>query len=114
MAQTPEGKIKSKVDDWLKENMPGCFKFKIPGGPFGQVGLADYIIVYLGVPIMIEVKADETKRASTKQLAQLKAFKDAGGVSCLLKGFEEYKLIFIKGICVDRNQRQIGPLDACS
>lgn len=112
MATTPEGKIKLKLDRWLKENMPGCFRFRIPGGPFGQVGMPDYIIVYLGVPIMIEVKADRTKTLTEKQLLQLKNFQDAGGISCALKGFEESKLIFIKETCEKRFAQHGGVLNA--
>jgi hypothetical protein len=108
MAQTPEGKIKLKLDAWLKVNMPGCFRFRIPGGPFGQIGMADYIIVYLGTPIMIEVKADQTKDATDKQKLQLKMFSEAGGISCILKGFEEHKLKAIKEMCVNRYSKQIG------
>ena len=114
MATTPEGRVKLKLDSWLKANMPGCFRFRVPGGPFGQVGMGDYILVYLGVPIMIEVKADETKDATEKQKLQLKAFSEAGGISCILKGFEEHKLKAIKEMCIDRSLKQIGPLDACS
>lgn len=114
MATTPEGRVKLKLDNWLKANMPGCFRFRVPGGPFGQVGMGDYILVYLGVPIMIEVKADQTKRPTYKQLDQLKKFDEAGGISCVLKGFEEHKLIYIKGLCEDRALKQIGPLDAYS
>ena len=103
MSTTPEGKVKLKLDSWLKANMPGCFRFRVPGGPFGQVGMPDYIIVYLGVPIMIEVKADQTKKPTDRQLLQLELFKKAGGISCVLKGFEEHKLQYIKGLCEERN-----------
>lgn len=99
MATTPEGKVKLQLDKWLKANMPGCFRFRVPGGPFGQVGMPDYFIVYLGIPIMIEVKADITKVPTEKQLLQLKNFREAGGISCVLKGFEEHKLRHIKGLC---------------
>lgn len=102
MATTPEGKIKLKVDAWLKENMAGCFKFKIPGGPFGRVGMPDYFIVYLGTPIMIEVKADESKEPTEKQLMALKNFQAAGGISCVLKGFQEMKLRIIKAKCENK------------
>lgn len=112
MAQTPEGKVKLKVDEWLRINMTGCFRFRVPGGPFGQAGMGDYIIVYLGVPIMIEVKADLTKQPNANQLDQLKKFDAAGGISCVLKGFEEPKLRFIKKMCKERANKQFGQIDA--
>lgn len=106
MATTPEGKVKLKLDKWLKENMPGCFRFRIPGGPFGQVGMPDYIIIYLGTPIMIEVKADESCKPTERQLLQLNNFAEAGGISCVLKGFQEHKLESIKNMCITEHNRR--------
>ena len=99
MATTPEGRVKLKFDAWLKVNMPGCFRFRVPGGPFGQVGMADYIIVYLGTAIMVEVKADAYKEPTEKQMIQLKLFEASGGISCVLKGFQEGKLRLVKSMC---------------
>lgn len=97
--QTPEGKVKTKIDKWIAQNMPNAFKYKAPGGMFGRAGVGDYIIVYLGKPIMIEVKADETKDATQLQMARLMQFKRAGGISCVLKGFQIGKLDSIKRMC---------------
>lgn len=105
MAETPESKIKKKLDKWIQLNMPGAFRFRVPGGPFGQVGMGDYILVWLGVPIMIEVKADETKSATDLQIKQLKIFQAAGGIACVLKGFQEWKLLAIKEECEIRSLR---------
>lgn len=105
MADTPEAKVKKKLDKWIQHNMPGAFRFRVPGGPFGQVGMGDYILVWLGVPIMIEVKADETKSPTALQIKQLEKFKAAGGISCVLKGFQEWKLDIIKAECELRAMR---------
>jgi hypothetical protein len=107
MSTTPEGKIKKKLDDWLKVNMPGCFRYRAPGGMFGSGGIGDYIIVYAGTPIMIEVKADDTKVATPLQMKRLKEFQSAGGISCLLKGFELSKLQAIKKMCEVRQLREV-------
>lgn len=99
---TPEGKVKAKTDVWIKSNMPGAWKYKPRGGPFGQAGVGDYVIVYAFTPIMIEAKADEFCDASTLQIHQLRLFSDAGGISCVLKGFQIHKLELIKLLCETR------------
>lgn len=106
MAQTPEAKVKGKIDNWLKINMPGCFKYKAPGGMFGSAGVGDYIIVYAGTPVMIEAKADETKEPTTLQSKRLREFRDAGGIACVLKGYQEHKLWMIKSLCELRQLRE--------
>ena len=107
MAMTPENKVKKKLDDWMKIHLPGCFRYRAPGGMFGSGGVGDYIIVYAGTPVMIEVKADETKDATALQMKRLKEFQAAGGIACLLKGFEEHKLIVIKQMCETRRLREL-------
>lgn len=108
MATTPEGRVKIKLDNWLNANMPDHFRFKVPGGPFGRIGMPDYFIVYLGVPIMIEVKADETCDATPRQKLELSKFAKAGGIACILRGFQVGKLEYIKKQCEERNAMGAG------
>ncbi len=102
MAATPEAKVKRKLDKWISENLPNVWVYKPPGGMFGSNGVGDYILQYNYTGIMIEVKADETKTPTALQLKSLKDFKSAGGVSCVLKGYEPHKLELIKCICDNR------------
>lgn len=104
---TPEGKVKIKIDRWIKENMPNAFKYKAPGGLFGQAGVGDYLIVYCGTPVMIEVKADITKKPTDLQMYRLEKFKNANGIAAVLKGFEEHKLVAIKRMCELRRLREV-------
>lgn len=101
---TPEGKVKRKVDEWIKANMPGAWRYRPPGGPFGKAGVGDLIIVWSFTPIMIEVKADETCEATALQMKCLREFTEAGGVACVLKGFQIHKLEWIKTIALSRTK----------
>lgn len=103
MATTPEGKVKLKVDKWIKENLIGCFKYKPAGTLYSTTGVGDYIIVYLSTPIMIEVKKDHSNKPTALQNLSLKTFSLAGGISCVLYGFEVEKLQMIKSMCEARH-----------
>ena len=101
MAQTLEGKVKVKIDAWVKANMPNADVYKAPGGRFGKAGTADYLICYLGTSIKIEVKADG-KDTTMLQQYRLKQHTDALGISDSIIGFQEDKLHTIKGLCEAR------------
>lgn len=94
MAQTPEAKVKAWLDKRLDQVFPGHYKYKPPGGMFGVAGTPDYFVLWGGVFIAIEVKADgNVLRAN--QLATLKKIKAAGGVSAVMVGKDERKLLLI-------------------
>lgn len=105
---TPEGKVKRKINEWIKLNMPGAWTYRPPGGPFGKAGVGDHLIVWKFTPVMIEAKKDEECDATDLQKHQLRVFSEAGGISCLLKGFQEYKLDIIKCLCLTRAQVLLG------
>ena len=104
---TPEGKIKLKIDKWITANLPNAFVYKAPGCMFGQNGVGDYLIVYCGTPVMIEVKADANKKPTDLQMHRLSEFGKANGISAVLKGFEENKLFTIKKLCEIRRLREV-------
>lgn len=108
---TPEAKVKQKIDQWIKVNMPGAWKYRPPGGPFGKAGVGDHIIIWNFTPIMIEAKADETCDATDLQKKCLREFSEAGGISCLLKGFQVHKLEFIRILCINRKMAILVALD---
>lgn len=103
---TPEGRIKKQLDSWMTKHLPGAFRYRVPGGMFGQSGMGDYFIVYCGTPIMIEVKADLSCTATDLQMKRLSDFIDSGGIGCVLKGFQEEKLWAIKEMCEIRSLRE--------
>lgn len=99
---TPEAKVKVKIDRWIQRNLLKAWKYKPRGGPFGKAGTGDYVVVYAMTPIMIEAKADETCEATALQAHQLKLFSEAGGISCVMKGYQEWKLEIIKTLADTR------------
>ena len=97
MADTPEGKVKK----WLygtKEKpgrlffyFPGAYVYKPPGGMFGIAGTADCFLLWRGVFVAIEVKAEGNK-PSALQLKHLRAVIAAGGIAAVLTGRDEFRL----------------------
>jgi hypothetical protein len=101
---TPEGKVKIKLDAWLDKFMAGHWKVKPRGGPYGKAGCPDYLICWQGIFIGIEVKSDEGE-ATALQIMNLKMIQKAGGVACLLKGFELQKLDLLRATVLAKSQQ---------
>lgn len=101
---TPEGKVKAKVQQWLKENMPGLWNYAAPGGPFGRAGVPDRLGLWRGVFFAIEVKADHSNKPTALQMKELMAIKANGGISAVLYGFQEDKLHAIRNEIIRRSQ----------
>lgn len=95
---TPEGKVKVWLDRQLDVYLPGHWKVKPRGGPFGKAGTGDYIVCWQGVFIMIEVKADESCEPTALQLHQLNAVLKAGGVAAVVKGKDLDRVIKIRDV----------------
>ncbi len=74
---TPEGKVKKKVTDLLKEHKIWYF-FPANNG-FGKAGIPDIIAIIGGVFVGIEVKADRTKKPTELQVRCGAEIRDAGG-----------------------------------
>jgi hypothetical protein len=101
---TPEGKVKQKVQQWLKDNMPGAWKYAPAGGPFGRGGVPDRIGLWQGVFFAIEVKKDHTNKPTALQLKELRDIQRNGGVAAVLYGFETNKLQRIRDEILRRSQ----------
>ncbi len=99
---TPEGKVKRKIKDWLKVNMPDHWAISPRGGPFGKAGCPDILICWIGIFIAIEVKADDKAFISDLQIAQLKLITKAGGVAAVVKGYDTSRLNLIKSIALNK------------
>ena len=81
MSNTPEGKIKRKLDMMLKQE--GIWFFSPQAGPFGRAGIPDRIAIIGGRFIGIECKADKTKKPTALQVKAMKEIEMAGG-KCFL------------------------------
>lgn len=94
---TPEAKVKVKIKRWYDQNLPNHVRVSPRGGPFGQQGVADDLICWLGFFIAIEVKSD-TGQLSPMQVKNLKDVQKAGGVAAVVKGYDVVRLQQIKAI----------------
>lgn len=110
---TPEGKVKRKLDEWLDINMPGHWRVKPRGGPFGKAGCPDVLICWRGIFIAIEVKSEEGE-VSALQMMNLKTIKIAGGISAVLRGYDKLRLNAIKNAALQKlyDERRRGWDDA--
>lgn len=101
MAQTPEGKVKTWLYKRLKELFPGHYRYLPPGGQFGRAGTPDCFLLWRGVFIAIEAKA-EGNFPTPLQLKQLSLIKDAGGIAAVVTGRDESKLAAIHRAVMDK------------
>lgn len=110
MAETPEGKVKrwlygtNKRPGRLGELFPGAYVYKPPGGRFGVAGTPDCFLLWRGVFVAIEVKA-EGNVASPLQLKRLRTIIDQGGVGAVVVGRDERKLMAIYKAVMDKVER---------
>lgn len=83
MAQTPEGKVKKKVSDFLK-SISGLYYFMpVPSG-YGE-STVDYIGCYRGLFFAIETKAPG-KHPTNRQKQIISAIERAGGAVFVIDG----------------------------
>lgn len=110
MAETPEGRVKrwlygdKKKPGRLFQTFPGAYVYKPPGGMFGAVGTPDCFLLWRGVFVAIEVKADGNT-PTTPQLRTLRAIMDQGGVAAVIVGRDEVKLLRIYTAVMDKVKR---------
>lgn len=76
-ALTPEGKVKKKLTEVLKQHKIWYF-FPANNG-MGRGGIPDVIAIIDGTFVGIECKADESKKATALQVHCGKEIRDAGG-----------------------------------
>lgn len=81
MAQTPEGKVKTKVTKQLKEL--GAYYFFPMSGGFGKAGVPDIIGCYKGLFFGIECKAGSNKPTILQQ-KNLKEIADCDGIALVV------------------------------
>ena len=74
---TPEGKVKKKVVEVLKEH--GVWYFFPANNGFGVAGIPDIIAIVKGQFLGIEVKADRTKKPTALQVQCGAKIQKAGG-----------------------------------
>ncbi len=86
---TPEGKIKRKVTELLRDNDIWYF---FPGNNgFGKSGIPDIIAIVGGRFVGIECKADPTKKPTELQKRCGEEIKAAGGLWFLIRSVEDLR-----------------------
>lgn len=96
MASTPENKVKK----WLKYAMNNRYQdswcYAPPGGPFGQIGVSDFMWVIkagrFNVVVVIEVKSDKFMIPTVPQVRFLKTMMGLNCVSALMRGKDQDRL----------------------
>ena len=81
MSNTPEGKIKRKLDNVLKQL--GVWYYSPQSGPFGKAGIPDRVAIVRGIFVGIECKADAKKKPTALQIKCMQDIEKAGG-KCFL------------------------------
>lgn len=81
MAQTPEGKIKSKLRRKLSQL--DCWVYIPQAGAFGKSGVPDILVLAGGTLFGFECKADAKKKPTPLQIKAMKDMTEAGA-KCLV------------------------------
>lgn len=95
MAQTPEAKVKSFVDKFMKDNFPDAWRYCPPGGPFGNAGAPDRLFLWRGIFIAIEAKAEGNKPTDL-QMKHLKLISENNGIAAVVTGKDLQKMELIR------------------
>tara|TARA_R110002012_G_scaffold302341_3_gene503201 strand:- start:1347 stop:1742 length:396 start_codon:yes stop_codon:yes gene_type:complete len=109
---TPEKKMKAKVSKMLEFFGEDAWYFYPGNNGYGKSGVPDIVASVYGTFIGIEVKADETKKATKLQALQGQRINDSGGRWHLVRSEEDIEALFtqlkeleeLKGMisCFDR------------
>ena len=87
-AMTPEGKIKKRLTEMLKQH--GVWYFFPAANGMGKAGIPDVVCIVEGYFVGIECKADETKKPTTLQLMCGREIREAGGYWFLV--YDDYSI----------------------
>ena len=100
---TPEGKVKQKIKQWYKDNLPNHWRVSPRGGPFGKTGCSDDVICWLGFFVAVEVKS-ETGQLTDLQLKNLRDVQLAGGIAAVVKGYDVDRLELVKQLVLNKHE----------
>ena len=93
MATTPEGRVKTKIKQFLKKQ--GVYFFSPIGGPYSTQGVPDIICCVQGYFLAIEVKAPgREKQVTDLQWHNIKAINEAGGRAIVATSVEQVENVF--------------------
>ena len=90
---TPEKKMKILVSKMLNSFGEDVWHFSPANNGFGKSGIPDIIVCAFGCFFGIEVKADETKKATRLQELQGERIQQAGGEWFLVRSKEDINMV---------------------
>lgn len=90
---TPEKKMKAKVAKMLESFAEDVWYFYPGNNGFGSSGIPDIIVCAFGCFLGIEVKADETKKATRLQELRGYEIETAGGEWFLVRSEEDINAV---------------------
>jgi len=91
---TPEGRVKKKIRDYLKER--GAYHYMPVQNGMGVVGIPDIVGCYKGQFFAIEVKAPGKKSTVTpNQQNQINLIGAAQGHVCVADCVEDVRILFL-------------------
>ena len=79
--QTPEGKVKKKLLDFLKSLGGDCFYYMPVQNGMGQTGIPDVMAIIKGVPFAFECKATPKQHPTVLQAYALDRIHKARGIA---------------------------------
>lgn len=79
--QTPEGKVKKKLIDFLKSLGGDCFYYMPVQNGMGQTGIPDVMAIIKGVPFAFECKATPKQHPTVLQACALDRIHKARGIA---------------------------------
>lgn len=79
--QTPEGKVKKKLIDFLKSLGGDCFYYMPVQNGMGQTGIPDVMAIIKGVPFAFECKATPKQHPTVLQAYALDRIHKAKGIA---------------------------------
>lgn len=79
--QTPEGKVKKRLLDYLKSLGDDCFYYMPVQNGMGQTGIPDVMAIIHRVPFAFECKATPKQHPTTLQAMALDRIHKAGGLA---------------------------------
>lgn len=90
MGMTPEGKVKKKVKEYLKEI--GAWHYMPVSNGMGRVGCPDILVCYKGLFMAFETKAPgKIKNVTPNQQREITDIKAANGLAVVVDDVEQVK-----------------------
>lgn len=107
---TEEGRFQKRIKDWLDNEK--IYNIKQNASALSKTGVPDRIILINTLFIGMEIKKDDTSKASDLQQYNIKTIKNNGGVAFVIrpntfKKFKEITLEFLEDKNIDKYKKAI-------